>query len=939
MPLTDSELHETGITRLKEIAKEEGVTGYSKYRSGDKHLLIDLIIRKRRAAGARIQPASPRSPGARRIQPAFPIPPRSPGARRIQPAFPIPLSPPRSPGARRISSGGFKSLRKPCMSYTIAELKQMASDNNLQIDGRMTKKAICEAYNNKLSEVTLPEAVQPPLASPRKSPVRRPAPAREIFTPRQKPVLDKKCMSYLKPQLKEIAKANGLALTGTKEELCSRILTLFDEPGVSNETPRYPRPLSPPPRPLSPPPRPLPPPPRPLPPPPRPLPPPRIPSEKLPSVRQLYERPRSTIPPSIRPPSNTLPDWSHEDQAFVPPRIPSEKLPSVRQLSERPRSTIPPSIRPPSNALPDWSHEDQSFVPPRIPSVRQLSERGRSAIPPSIRPPSNALPDWSCPSCFSKNPEDEHACRSCRSSREDQAFVSDIIRTREEIIEASEESLAELDDKINRTPSREARLLLEDEKDIIRDVTSSIVENIDSLRVPSKPQSEGSLLSSGRSSLPRGEYVGVSSPPPGEPEYLHIDPDYLSHEPNPESERTSLPRGEYVDVRSPPPLEEPEYLRVDPDYRLYKPNPEFESESESEESEEEGEGVVEGGIEGEGGVEGGVEYVDVRSPPPLEEPEYLRVDPDYRSYKPESESESEEWDEVEVEGAGGEYVDARSRPLEEPEYLSTDPDYRSYKPESEVEVESEVAGGEYVDARSRPLEEPEYLSIDPDYRSYKPESEVEVESEVEGGEYVDARSRPLEEPEYLSVDSDYLSYKPNPEFESESESEEGEVGEYVDARSRPLEEPEYLSIDPDYLSYKPNPEFESEVEGGEMVVPSIRPEGSLSLHLSEETDDEETIVPGDIIIPPVQRPPTSVPIPSKRKVTWAEQVEESRTTEEEIALIRSRTPQVIGRIPNLATATLEEINRILDEIAAPATASEGDLRNSIFQSLGLVKLV
>ena len=875
MPLTDSELHETGITRLKEIAKEEGVTGYSKYRSGDKHLLIDLIIRKRRAAGARIQPASPRSPGAR----------------RIQPAFPIPLSPPRSPGARRISSGGFKSLRKPCMSYTIAELKQMASDNNLQIDGRMTKKAICEAYNNKLSEVTLPEAVQPPLASPRKSPVRRPAPAREIFTPRQKPVLDKKCMSYLKPQLKEIAKANGLALTGTKEELCSRILTLFDEPGVSNETPRYPRPLSPhprplspPPRPLSPPPRPLPPPPRPLPPPPRPLPPPRIPSEKLPSVRQLYERPRSTIPPSIRPPSNTLPDWSHEDQAFVPPRIPSEKppsirppsnalpdwshedqafvppripsekLPSVRQLSERPRSTIPPSIRPPSNALPDWSHEDQSFVPPRIPSVRQLSERGRSAIPPSIRPPSNALPDWSCPSCFSKNPEDEHACRSCRSSREDQAFVSDIIRTREEIIEASEESLAELDDKINRTPSREARLLLEDEKDIIRDVTSSIVENIDSLRVPSKPQSEGSLLSSGRSSLPRGEYVGVSSPPPGEPEYLHIDPDYLSHEPNPESERTSLPRGEYVDVRSPPPLEEPEYLRVDPDYRLYKPNPEFESESESEESEEEGEGVVEGGIEGEGGVEGGVEYVDVRSPPPLEEPEYLRVDPDYRSYKPESESESEEGE--------GENVDVRSPPLEEPEYLSVDPDYRSYKPESESESEEW--------------------------------DEVEVE---------------------------------------------GAGGEYVDARSRPLEEPEYLSIDPDYLSYKPNPEFESEVEGGEMVVPSIRPEGSLSLHLSEETDDEETIVPGDIIIPPVQRPPTSVPIPSKRKVTWAEQVEESRTTEEEIALIRSRTPQVIGRIPNLATATLEEINRILDEIAAPATASEGDLRNSIFQSLGLVKLV
>lgn len=110
--LTNKELYNEGITKLKEIAKNEGVKGYSRYRSSDKKELVDLIIKNRKA-------------------------------------------------------------------------------------------------------------VQRPLMDP----------------VGKKPVLKKKCMSYSKQELIDLAVDRGLSSSGTKLELCKRILEIYDEPKRKSNSP------------------------------------------------------------------------------------------------------------------------------------------------------------------------------------------------------------------------------------------------------------------------------------------------------------------------------------------------------------------------------------------------------------------------------------------------------------------------------------------------------------------------------------------------------------------------------------------------------------------------------------------------------------------------------------------------------------------------------
>jgi hypothetical protein len=153
MSLTDAELYDEGVTRLKEIARREGVTGYSKYRSNNKRELVEIIIKNRKR-----------------------LPPQS---------------------------AGFKPLKRTCSSYTIADLKQMVIDNNLQIAGKVTKKSICDAYDKKKAE-------QAPIIKGR--------------------TLGKKCMSYSKQELKDMAIRLHLLSSGTKTDLCKRILTVYDDP-------------------------------------------------------------------------------------------------------------------------------------------------------------------------------------------------------------------------------------------------------------------------------------------------------------------------------------------------------------------------------------------------------------------------------------------------------------------------------------------------------------------------------------------------------------------------------------------------------------------------------------------------------------------------------------------------------------------------------------
>ena len=185
MSLTDTELYDEGVTKLKEIAKAEGVTGYSKYRSNNKRELVEIIIEHRKQRQNRIARTSP------------------------------------SP--RKID--GFKLLKKKCSYYTIAELKQIAVDNNLQIAGKVTKKSICNAYEKKKAEVTLPTPTQHPTQqSPTQHPTQPPT------VDRSKPVLSKKCMNYLKHELQDLAIKHKLSSSGTKQELCNRILMIYDEP-------------------------------------------------------------------------------------------------------------------------------------------------------------------------------------------------------------------------------------------------------------------------------------------------------------------------------------------------------------------------------------------------------------------------------------------------------------------------------------------------------------------------------------------------------------------------------------------------------------------------------------------------------------------------------------------------------------------------------------
>ena len=242
MSLSNNELYDQGVTKLKDIAREEGIVGFSKYRSNNKRDLVEIIIANRKKRGVVIA-QNPSPPVAKQPDPV----------------------------------GGILQFQKSCMSYTIAELKQMAIDNNLQISGKLTKKAICEAYEKKKA-LTLGSPRSPiarprspiarprspiarpeyPIARPRspiarpeypiarpRSPIARPEypiarPKAPIARPKApiarpeslttRPVLGKKCMSYLKQELQDIAIKHNISSSGTKSDLCSRILNIYDEP-------------------------------------------------------------------------------------------------------------------------------------------------------------------------------------------------------------------------------------------------------------------------------------------------------------------------------------------------------------------------------------------------------------------------------------------------------------------------------------------------------------------------------------------------------------------------------------------------------------------------------------------------------------------------------------------------------------------------------------
>lgn len=124
-----SNLSEKGITALKNVAKNEGVRGYSKYNSKNKIELVELILSRRKLSHMKR------------------------------------VSPP-------VASDRSYVLDKKCMNYLKNELVKIAGDLNLSSSG--TKKALCERILKIYTEPS-------PGKKRKTKPVPYPAPIKELI--------------------------------------------------------------------------------------------------------------------------------------------------------------------------------------------------------------------------------------------------------------------------------------------------------------------------------------------------------------------------------------------------------------------------------------------------------------------------------------------------------------------------------------------------------------------------------------------------------------------------------------------------------------------------------------------------------------------------------------------------------------------------------------